>query len=55
MNENIDTLIQYWEDKHFTVLSEYSKGSPINEVMQMYRGQMLMIRTIINQLNSLKK
>lgn len=54
MNDKIDDLINYWEDRHSTTLSEYSKGSPINEVMQMYRTQMLMIRIIITQLKTLK-
>ena len=37
---NIDKMIQQWEEKHSSLLNEYSKGNANNEVMQLYRSQM---------------
>lgn len=51
----IDELITQWEEKHYSLLLEYSKGNTNNMVMQMYRSQMANIISFINQLRELKK
>lgn len=51
----IDELITQWEEKHYSLLLEYSKGNTNNMVMQMYRSQMCNIISFINQLKELKK
>lgn len=51
---NIDEQISKWEERHFVLLSEYSKGSINNQVMQMYRSQMADILTFINDLKQIK-
>ena len=51
---NIDKMIEQWEEKHSSLLNEYSKGNANNEVMQMYRSQMKNILDFINQLKQVK-
>ena len=51
---NIDKMIEQWEEKHSSLLDEYSKGNANNEVMQMYRSQMKNILDFINQLKQVK-
>lgn len=51
---NIDKMIEQWEEKHSSLLDEYSKGNTNNEVMQMYRSQMNNILDFINQLKQVK-
>lgn len=51
---NIDKIIEQWEEKHSSLLNEYSKGNADNEVMQMYRSQMKNILDFINQLKQVK-
>lgn len=51
---NIDKMIEQWEEKHASLLDEYSKGSANNEVMQMYRSQMKNVLDFINQLKKVK-
>jgi hypothetical protein len=51
---NIDEQISKWEEKHFVLLSEYSKGNINNQVMQMYRSQMADILTFVNELQQIK-
>lgn len=52
---NIDKMIEQWEEKHSSLLDEYSKGNANNEVMQMYRSQMNNVLDFINQLKQVKK
>ena len=51
---NIDKMIEQWEEKHSSLLNEYSKGNANNEVMQMYRSQMKNVLDFINQLKQVK-
>lgn len=51
---NIDKMIEQWEEKHSSLLDEYSKGNTNNEVMQMYRSQMKNVLDFINQLKQVK-
>lgn len=51
---NIDKLIEQWEEKHSSLLAEYSKGNSNNEVMQMYRSQMKSVLDCIDILKQLK-
>ena len=51
---NIDKMIEQWEEKHSSLLDEYSKGNANNEVMQMYRSQMKNVLEFINQLKQVK-
>lgn len=51
---NIDKMIEQWEEKHSSLLDEYSKGNANNEVMQMYRSQMKNVLDFINQLKQVK-
>ena len=51
---NIDKMIEQWEEKHSSLLNEYSKGNVNNEVMQMYRSQMKNVLDFINQLKQVK-
>ena len=51
---NIDKMIERWEEKHSSLLNEYSKGNINNEVMQMYRTQMKNVLDFINQLKQVK-
>lgn len=51
---NIDKLIEQWEEKHYLLLDEYSKGNTNNEVMQMYRSQMRNVLDFINELKQIK-
>ena len=51
---NIDEQIKKWEEKHFSLLNEYSKGNANNEVMQMYRSQMKNVLDFINELKQVK-
>ena len=51
---NIDKMIEQWEEKHSSLLDEYSKGNTNNEVMQMYRSQMKNVLDFINQLMQIK-
>jgi Asp-tRNA(Asn)/Glu-tRNA(Gln) amidotransferase C subunit len=51
---NIDNLIEQWEEKHSSLLNDYSKGNVNNEVMQMYRSQMKNILDFIEQLKQVK-
>jgi hypothetical protein len=51
---NIDKIIEQWEEKHSSLLDEYSKGNANNEVMQMYRSQMKNVLDFINQLKQVK-
>ena len=51
---NIDKMIEQWEEKHSSLLEEYSKGNANNEVMQMYRSQMKNVLDFINQLKQVK-
>ena len=51
---NIDKMIEQWEEKHSSLLDEYSKGNANNEVMQMYRRQMKNVLDFINQLKQVK-
>ena len=51
---NIDQLIEKWEEQHFFLLSEYSKGNSNNEVMRMYRSQMKDVLEFINDLKTVK-
>lgn len=52
---NIDNLIVELNEKHFSLLSEYSKGNANKEVMELYRSRMKDILGFINVLESLKK
>lgn len=52
---NIDKLIEKWQDKHQSLLNDYSKGNANNEVMQMYRSQMKDILEFIDNLMIIKK
>lgn len=47
-------MIERWEEKHSSLLNEYSKGNINNEVMQMYRTQMKNVLDFINQLKQVK-
>lgn len=47
-------MIEQWEEKHSSLLDEYSKGNANNEVMQMYRSQMKNVLDFINQLKQVK-
>ena len=51
---NIDKMIEQWEEKHSSLLNEYSKGNANNEVMQMYRSQMKNVLDFIEQLKQVK-
>lgn len=51
---NIDKMIEQWEEKHSSLLDEYSKGNVNNEVMQMYRSQMKNVLDFIDQLKQVK-
>lgn len=51
---NIDKMIEQWEEKHFSLMEEYSKGNSNNEVMQMYRSQMKNVLDFINDLKQIK-
>ena len=51
---NIDKMIQQWEEKHSSLLNEYSKGNANNEVMQLYRSQMKNVLDFINELKQVK-
>lgn len=51
---NIDKMIEQWEEKHSSLLNDYSKGNANNEVMQMYRSQMKNILDFINELKQVK-
>ena len=51
---NIDKMIEQWEEKHSSLLDEYSKGNANNEVMQIYRSQMKNVLDFINQLKQVK-
>ena len=51
---NIDKMIEQWEEKHSSLLEEYSKGNANNEVMQMYRSQMKNVLDFISQLKQVK-
>jgi hypothetical protein len=51
---NIDKIIEQWEEMHYSLLNEYSKGNANNEVMQMHRSQMKNMVDFINQLKELK-
>ena len=53
-NMDIDKMIEQWEEKHSSLLAEYSKGNANNEVMQMYRSQMKNVLDFINQLKQVK-
>lgn len=53
-NMNIDKMIQQWEEKHSSLLNEYSKGNANNEVMQLYRSQMKNVLDFINELKQVK-
>lgn len=53
-NMDIDKAIEYWAEKHSSLLSDYSKGNANNEVMQMYRSQMKNIMDFIGQLKEIK-
>ncbi len=48
-------VITKWEEKHTSLLEEYSKGSKNNEVMKMYRSRMKDVLDIIDDLRSLKE
>lgn len=50
---NIDEIIKQWEDKHSSLLNEYSKGNANSEVMQLHRSQMKNILDFINQLKQI--
>ena len=47
-------MIQQWEEKHSSLLNEYSKGNANNEVMQLYRSQMKNVLDFINELKQVK-
>jgi hypothetical protein len=51
---NIDKMIEQWEEKHSSLLNDYSKGNANNEVMQMYRSQMKNVLDFIEQLKQVK-
>ena len=51
---NIDKMIEQWDEKHYSLLYEYSKGNTNNVVMQMYRSQMENVLDFINQLKQVK-
>lgn len=51
---NIDKMIDQWEEKHSSLLNDYSKGNSNNEVMQMYRSQMKNVLDFINELKQVK-
>jgi hypothetical protein len=51
---NIDKMIEQWEEKHSSLLKDYSKGNANNEVMQMYRSQMKNVLDFIEQLKQVK-
>ncbi len=51
---NIDQIIEKWEDQHRSVLSKYSKGHAVNEVMVMYRTQMKNILDFVDDLKTIK-
>lgn len=50
---NITDKIEKWEDKHHSLLDEYSKGNANNEVMKMYRSHMKNISDFINELKTI--
>ena len=51
---NIDKMIEQWDEKHSSLLNDYSKGDANNEVMQMYRSQMKIVLDFINELKQVK-
>jgi len=51
---NIDKMIEQWQEKHSSLLNDYSKGNANNEVMQMYRSQMKNVLDFINELKQVK-
>lgn len=51
---NIDLIITKWEEKHLEILTKYSKGSANNEVMQMYRSQLVNVLEFIEELKRIK-
>lgn len=52
---SIDKNIEKWEDKHSSLLNEYSKGNSNNEVLEMYRSQMKDVLELIELLKQIKK
>jgi hypothetical protein len=49
-----EQIIQKWEEKQSSILSEYSRGSANNEVMQLYRSQMKNILDFIKDIKQVE-
>jgi len=49
----IEQMIEKWEEKHTSILNDYSKGNANNEVMKMYRNQMKTVLDIIDDLKQI--
>lgn len=52
---NIDKMIEYWGEKHSSLLTEYGKVNANTDMMQMYRSQMKNILDFVDQLKQVKK
>jgi plasmid replication initiation protein len=51
---NIEKSIKKWQYRHVTILSEYTNSKASEEVLQMYRSQMMNITNYIKELKEIK-